>query len=404
MSLRDFHVAIAQSDLDDLQRRLQMARWDTPAPDLGWQVGMQDRFLRRLTDHWQHRFDWRAVERQINSHANILCDVAGTTLHALQQKSTDPGAIPLLLIHGWPGSFLEFLHLIEPLTSPAQGPAFHVVCPSIPGYGFSGAPRATGMNTRAIAPLFVQLMKRLGYDRFLVQGGDWGSLIGTQIARQFPENCLGLHLNLAFSRPPEDVADPMTLVEPHERRWVEELQQLYKDGMGYSGIHSTRPQTLAYGLNDSPLGLAAWIGEKYIAWSDPEVAADRRAAARAAPGNHGTGVAGDGPNDEDQDDDAPSIPMDRILANISLYWFTQTLGSSIRLYYEDFRDPGPATFVTVPTGMAIFPKELVKAPRRWNEKRYNLVHWTLQKRGGHFAAMEVPELFLADLRQFAAAI
>jgi len=378
MPIRDFRVAIAESDLDDLQHRLRAARWDTPAPNLGGRVGIEDAFLRRLVDHWQHRFDWRDVERRINLHSNILCDVDGTTLHALQQKSADPHAIPLLLIHGWPGSFLEFLHLIEPLTAAADSPAFHVVCPSIPGYGFSSKPGATGMNTRAIAPLFVQLMKQLGYDRFLVQGGDWGSLIGTQVARQFPDHCLGLHLNLAFSQPPPDVADPMTLVEAHERVWVEELAQLYKDGMGYAGIHSTRPQTLAYGLNDSPLGLAAWIGEKYVAWSDPDVAADRGSE--------------------------QSIPMDRILANISLYWFTQTIGSSIRLYYEDFRDPGPAPFVTVPTGMAIFPKELVKAPKRWNEKRYNLVHWTLQQRGGHFAAMEVPELFLADLRQFAAQV
>jgi microsomal epoxide hydrolase len=271
--------------------------------------------------------------------------------------------VPLLLVHGWPGAFTEFLDLYEPLAAPpANEPAFHVITPSLPGYGYSTT--KPGVSPQRIAAIFAVLMERLGYERYIVQGGDWGSLVGTEIARQFPERVIGLHLNLVNGSPPPD-RDSIALT-PEEQSWIAHHGEWV--GLPHVALNSQKPASFAHALNDSPAGLAAWIGDKIHDWMDRE----------GAP-----------------------LSFDRMIGIIAIYWFTQTAGSSARLYYEMMHDPPAERFVTAPTAGAILPKEIVKIPRAWAERHYNIVQWTVFDRGGHFAAMEVPELLLADLRRFA---
>lgn len=365
--IRPFEVHIPQTDIDALRARIDHSRWpDLPLGD-DWAAGVGADFLRTVMAAWRH-YDWRALERRINAFDNVLVDIDGHSIHALHQRSRSGHAEPLLLIHGWPGSFLEFIELAEPLAAEGDT-SFHVVCPSIPGYGFSGKPTAPGMQVERVAELFVALMTALGYERFYVQGGDWGALIATQIARRFPQHCLGLHLNL-LTAPTPAVDDPMALVAPEELPWLQEAEQLWRTGMGYYAIQSTRPHTPAYGLNDSPLGLAAWLGEKFMAWSDHG-------------GEHRLGM-----------------PLDALLAHLSLYWFTQTIGTAMRFYYEEAQRAPQTGFVDVPTGVAILPRELVRTPRGWAERAFNIVHWQPYQRGGHFAALEVPQSLIADIRNF----
>jgi microsomal epoxide hydrolase len=362
-----FEIHIADAEIDELRNRLAHLRWaDLPLGD-GWSAGIDARFLRELIAAWRN-FDWRAVERRINTFDNFLVEVDGQNIHMLHQRSAAATAVPLLLIHGWPGSFLEFIELVAPLTSSAEM-AFHVVCPSIPGYGFSDKPAAPGMHVRRVAEIVVAAMEQLGYDRFYVQGGDWGSMIAAQIARQFPQRCLGLHLNMVAAPSPKDLEDPLALVEADELPWLGQTEELWRTGMGYYAVQSTCPHTLAYALNDSPLGLAAWLGEKFMRWSDG-----------------GTARLG--------------VPLDALLAHLSLYWYTQTIGTAMRLYYETAQIVPAGEYVSVPTGAAIFPAEIVKSPRAWAARMFNLVHWRQQERGGHFAALEVPELLAADIRRF----
>jgi microsomal epoxide hydrolase len=368
MSVQPFEIRIEQAEIDLLRARLRNARWiDLPAPN-DWSAGIGADFLREVASAWQD-FDWRALERRLNDFGNVLVEVEGKSLHALHRRSSAADAVPILLIHGWPGSFLEFTELVEPLCRADAGGAFHVVCPSIPGYGFSAAAAAPGMNATRIAELFAAMMTALGYEKFYVQGGDWGSLISTRIAELFPERCLGLHLNMVAVPKPEG-DDALALVEPHELPWLEQNAEYWNSGSGYYAIQSTRPHTPAYALNDSPLGLAAWIGEKFMAWSDC--------------GTHFE----------------LGMPLPALLANLSLYWYTQSIGSSMRLYREEAMRRTRPRYIEVPTGGALFPRELVKAPRRWAERVYNIVHWQRYERGGHFAAMEVPDLLIADIRRF----
>lgn len=372
MPLQTFTAQIPDDAIADVKARLRNARYieDTFG---GWPHGVTGPFVKALCEHWLHKFDWRALERRINGERNHICEIDKQAIHLLHKRSTRPDAIPLLLIHGWPGSFLEFLDVCAPLAEPSSsGPAFHVIIPSLPGYGFSGKPTRPGMNPQAIAKLFVGMMSELGYPRFIVQGGDWGSMIATDIARNFPDRCLGLHLNMVGGSPPEN-ASSQTLSRD-EQAWVADFKRFQTELSGYFAIQSTKPATPAYALNDSPAGLAAWIGEKFYYWTD------RR------------------------DNDQLTIPLDKLIGNIALYWFTGTIGSSMRLYYEYVRAPAEEKFVTVPTGGAIFPKELVKLPKPWAEKRYNLVHWSVFDRGGHFAAMEAPDLFMGDIRKFASTL
>jgi microsomal epoxide hydrolase len=312
-------------------------------------------------------FDWAGFEARVNRHAAFVLESA-TRLHFIHETSTDPDAVPLLLLHGWPGSFLEFSALIPQLTG--GSPAFHIVCPSLPGYGFSTRTLEAPCNTAAMAATMVELMSALGYERFLVQGGDWGSIVGAQIARLYPQRCSGLHLNLAATQPPPEGDPARNAVLPEETTWLKDNAHTFADALGYYAQHNTRPQTLAVALADSPLGLLAWLGEKHLAWSD------RDASGRSL------------------------VSDQAILDHVVLYWITDTIGSSIRLYYDEAHAPAQQTRVTVPTGVAVFPRELIRNPRAWVQYRFNLVHWTLQPRGGHFAALEAPELLLADLREF----
>jgi pimeloyl-ACP methyl ester carboxylesterase len=314
------------------------------------------------------QLDWGALEARVNQHSAFVIE-GDTRLHFIHERSAHAEAVPVLLLHGWPGSFLEFSALIPPLT--AGSPAFHVVCPSLPGYGFSTRSLESPCNTTAIAHVLVRLMHDLGYARFFVQGGDWGSIIGAQIARLYPQSCLGLHLNLAATQPPPEGDPARTAVLPAESAWLKDNAHTFADGLGYYAQHNTRPQTLAVALADSPLGLLAWLGEKHLAWSD------RDATGRSL------------------------VSDQAILDHVALYWITDSIGSSIRLYYDEARAPAAQTRVTVPTGVAVFPRELIRNPRAWVQYRFNLVHWSLQPRGGHFAALEVPDLLLADLRSFA---
>jgi len=364
--LRPFAVSVPDADLSDLRTRLAATRWIEDIFDGDWRFGAPLPFVRELCAYWRDGFDWRAMETRINREPQIKTEIDGLAVHTVHRRSAREDAIPIILLHGWPGSYLEFLDLYEPLAAPAPDePAFHVVTPSLPGYGFSATRPGTG--PREIARLFVTLMERLGYPRFMVQGGDWGSLIGTEIARQFPERVIGLHLNLVNGSPPPD-ADKIAL-STLEQSWIAN----FGEWMGFPHIvlNSQKPASLAYALNDSPAGLAAWIGEKICDWGDKDEAGQSL------------------------------IPRDRMLANIALYWFTRTSGSAARLYYETFNNFPEARFVGVPTAGAIFPQEQVKIPRAWAERHYNIVQWTLHDRGGHFPAMEVPDALIADIRRFA---
>jgi pimeloyl-ACP methyl ester carboxylesterase len=367
-----FKITVPDRDIDALHHRLDLTRWPDQigAP---WQYGTDVDYLKELCRYWRHDFDWRRQEAALNRFAQFEMSLDGHRLHFVHQRSTHSDAEPLLLTHGWPGSFSEFVHVIEPLTQPERyggdpADAFHVVCPSIPGYGFSRAPTEPGFQPRACAMLFGRLMRELGYSRYFAQGGDVGSAVTTWLGALDSAHLKGIHLNLVFTRPPKD--DAMAGVTPQEAERLTERRAYMVDEVGYQHIQGTKPQTLGYGLNDSPAGLAAWIVEKFHKWT--QHAGDLETAVR----------------------------RDDLLTDISIYWFTQTITSSMRMYYESRRytdRPFPER-VEVPTAVANFPGELYLPPRAWVERQFNLVRWSHPPRGGHFAALEVPELFVAEVR------
>jgi len=363
--LRPFTVRIDDAALEDTARRLAATRWldDRPAPPAS---GATLGFARSLCDHWRHRFDWRALEDRINRHDNVIVDIEGLEIHALVQRSSRADAVPLLLVHGWPSSFLEFLDVCQALAEPeGEGPAFHVVAPSLPGYGFSTT--RPGISPRRIAAIFTALMHRLGHDRFIVQGGNWGSGIGTEMARQFPERVIGLHLNSVNGSPPPAAAG--VKLSSRDQALADSYVTLLSHP--HFNLLTQAPLSIAHALNDSPAGLAAWIGEKLRDWAD-----------RTMPDN-------------------PGLAPDWMVATVALYWFTGSVASSHMLYREALLDPAPERFVTVPTAVAHFARETVIVPRSWAERHYRVVRWTEYDRGGHYAAVEVPDLFVDDLRGFA---
>jgi epoxide hydrolase len=366
MSPKPFRFGAEPSRVAHLKARLGASHTVAATADPHGRMGIPQADLARLAAGLA-RFDWDAFEARVNRHAAFVLE-GETRLHFVHERSPDPRAVPVLLLHGWPGSFLEFAELIPQLTG--GSPAFHVVCPSLPGYGFSTRSLEKPCNTAAIAETMVGLMTTLGYARFLVQGGDWGSIVGAQIARRYPQRCLALHLNLAATQPPPEGNPARTAVLPEEAAWLKDNAHTFADALGYYAQHNTRPQTLAIALADSPLGLLAWLGEKHLAWSDRDAAGHSLVSDQA------------------------------ILDHVALYWITDSIGSSIRLYYDEAHEPAVQSHVSVPTGVAVFPRELIRNPRAWVEFRFNLVHWTLQPRGGHFAALEVPGLLLEDLRAF----
>jgi microsomal epoxide hydrolase len=366
--------AVAPAVLDDLRDRLGRTRLPNAVEGIGWEQGTDLEHLVGLLEYWRDGYDWRRCEQELAALDEHSIDVDGQPIHALVARSPNPDALPLLLVHGWPGSVVEFLDAVGPLTDPAahgvdDADAFHVVAPSLPGFGFSGPTRERGWHPRRIAAAFVELMTDLGFDRFGAQGGDWGSVVTANVADLAPERVAGLHLNFVTVPPPKD-GPPLTDAEQAD---FARLLEWRKDGAGYQEIQGTRPQTLGYALQDSPAGLCAWIVEKFRAWSDCGGDVER------------------------------AFSRDRLLDNVTLYWVTGTAASSCRIYWE-MRQAGrsatPQEFVDVPTGIANFPAEITKVPRAWVERRYRVVHWTELPRGGHFAAMEVPDLFVDDVRTF----
>ncbi|MBO0836096.1 MAG: epoxide hydrolase [Actinobacteria bacterium] len=371
--IHPFRINIRQSDLDDLQERLTRTRWPDQLDNVGWDYGIPLSYVRDLAEYWRTGYDWRLHERRLNDFAQFTTTIDGQRVHFLHVRSPEPGAIPLVMTHGWPGSIVEFTEVIGPLTDPAAhgadpADAFHLVAPSIPGFGFSGPTHEPGWNVHRIATAWHELMTRLGYPRYGAQGGDWGSSISRQLGIIAKEHVTGVHLNMLFPQGQFDVPD-LTDVE---KARLDRLRNFRTAGTGYSSIQSTRPQTLAYALTDSPVGQLAWIADKFREWTD-----------------------GDLPED--------AVDRDQMLTNVTLYWLTGTAGSSARIYFEAVRSaawtgqPAPST---VPTGVAVFPFEIAPPIRRFAEQSDNIVHWTEFDRGGHFAAMEEPDLLVADIRKF----
>ena len=373
-----FTIDVPEDVLDDLQARLADTRFPDELEGADWTYGANLAYMRELVAYWRDEYDWREQERRLNRFDHFKTNIDGLDVHFIHQRSANPDAFPLMVIHGWPGSFVEFHKIIEPLSDPAShggdpADAFHLVIPSIPGYGFSDRPREPGYNPERMAEIFVKLMDRLGYARYGTQGGDYGSLISRILGRIDPEHVAGVHLNLCGAGPPEGVEDPTAGVPPEELERMRERQAFWTDEQrGYSAIQGTKPQTIGYVLNDSPVGLAAWIVEKFRAWSD---------------------VNGDVES---------KFTKDEMLTNVMVYWVTQTPTSAARLYYEVRHPPGGRRGGAgdAPLACAAFPKEISFSPRLWLEAQFNLTQRTIMPRGGHFAALEEPELLLEDVRTF----
>ncbi len=358
-AVRRFRIAVPDHDLADLRDRLRRTRWPERECVDDWSQGVPLSYTREMAGYWADGYDWRDREARLNGFDHFITEIDGLDIHFIHQRSAKPGALPLVITHGWPGSVVEFANVIEPLTRD-----FHVVCPSLPGYGFSGKPTATGWTVERIALAWDVLMKRLGYQRYGAQGGDWGSAVTTQMGRN-GLSCMAIHTNMPLGRPAGRIDQP-SAEDSEALRAIAHYQQWEA---GYSKQQSTRPQTLGYGLADSPAGQLAWIVEKLFAWSDC--------------GGHPENV----------------FSRDELLDNVMLYWVNNCAASSARLYWESFGSFG-GDKVEVPTGVASFPKEIIKAPRSWCEAAYTITHWTDMPRGGHFAAFEQPELFVEDVRAF----
>ena len=374
-----FRVDVPDAVLVDLRERLARTRWPAQLDDAGWDYGTELSYLQALCAYWEREFDWRAAEARVNAWPQFETDIDGEHLHFIHARSPHPNALPLLVTHGWPGSVVEFLDILGPLVDPpAHGgdaaDAFHVVCPSMPGYGWSGPTHQQGWDIRRVAEAEAELMAELGYDRYGAQGGDWGAIATTMLGLADPEHVVGLHLNMVVAGPPSgDGVNPLDGLSETELEALNDMNHFREEETGYQAIQGTKPQTLGYGLTDSPAGLAGWIVEKFRTWSDCD------------------------------GDVESSFTKDQLLTNITAYWVTNTIASSVRLYCESQRARrfGPAPeYVDVPTGAAIFPKELYRPPRSWAEAAFNIVHWTEMPRGGHFAAMEEPELLVDDVRSF----
>ena len=374
--IEQFRIAVSDEEIDDLRTRLRATRWAETWPDPGWTYGVDPRFLRDLCSYWANGYDWRSHEARLNRFPQFLTTIDGARLHFIHVRSPEADALPLVMTHGWPGSIVEFDKVLGPLTDPtAHGgrpeDAFHVVCPSIPGYGFSGPTTGPGWDTRRVAAALADLMASLGYTRYGAQGGDWGASIAVWLGHLDPDHVAGVHINTVATSPdpPEEFDD----VTPEEEQALARVRRYLAEGAGYGAIQSTRPNTIGVSLDDSPAGLCAWIVDKFWDWSD-----------------HGGDLL-------------RSFTRDEILTDVSVYWFTRTATSAARLYYEAAHGGTTAYQIPkldVPTGCAIFPAEIATPSRRWADFRYNVVHYARMARGGHFAAYEAPDLFTDDVRAF----
>ncbi|MBA2520330.1 MAG: alpha/beta fold hydrolase [Chloroflexia bacterium] len=406
--IRPYRIAIPQAELDGLHARLAAARWPDEPPGVGWSLGIPVGYLRELAKYWRTGYDWRAAEARLNELPQFTTALDGHEVHFLHVRSPEANALPLILTHGWPGSIVEFLDLIGPLTDPrAHGgdpaDAFHVVIPSPPGFGFSGPTRETGWSVARVARAWAELMRRLGYDRYVAHGGDYGALVSRELGLAAPDHLAALHLNQVFSA--GVTAETADFAVEAEQRGVEAAYRYEYELGGYAAIQSTRPQLIAYGLTDSPVFQLAWIADGFKQWTDStEVPED-------------------------------AVNRDALLTNVSIYWFTRTAGSSARYYQEGLGtwdatgDEGPGTWEStgeqpvnedgqgpdanqavelwgtpeppspVPTAVAVFPRDIFVPIRRLAERNHNIVRWTEFDRGGHFPAMEEPDLLIGDLRE-----
>ncbi|MET8935685.1 epoxide hydrolase family protein [Streptomyces rubiginosohelvolus] len=368
------------AELDDLRARLAAARLPeaetvrgAPPGPRRWDQGVPLADLADVVEYWRTGYDWRAFEERLNRMGQFRTTVDGLGIHFLHRRSARPDAVPLLLTHGWPGSVVEFLHVMDELADPqdAEAPAFDVVAPSLPGFGFSEKPATTGWGTEKIAAAWVELMGRLGYRRFLAHGGDWGGNITTVLGGRFPDRVLGVHSTFAEA-PPGLTTDGLTETE---RGWTEETRHFWRHRAAYAKAQATRPQTVGYALVDSPVGLLAWILDKFAEWSDTE------------------------------DSPFETISRDRVLDNVTLYWLTRTGASAARIYYESHNSLDPALRVDVPSAITMYPRDIDKTPRPWAQERYrNIVRWRSPEAGGHFPSLEMPGFFVADLREGLAAV
>ena len=367
--IRPFEISVPDEEIDDLRTRLRLTRWPEAETVEGWSTGTPLSYMRDVCDYWATEYDWRRCEAQLNSHPNHVTDIDGLDIHFQHIRSPHDDATPLVISHGWPGSIVEFQKVIAPLTDPtahggAEADAFHLVLPSLPGFGWSGKPSGSGTGVGRIAEMWDELMVRLGYDAFVAQGGDWGSSITTHIGMQDRGHCRAIHTNMPIALPSENSGEPTS----DEVAALEALDYYSKTDSGYSKIQSTRPQSIGYGLVDSPAGLAAWVLEKFWSWTDRD----------GHPEDHFT--------------------RDELLDNLSVFWFTATGASSARLYWESFTEFVPGV-VTMPTGCSVFPNEILKTSRRWADGRFSDIrYWNELDRGGHFPAFEIPDVFVAELR------
>ena len=378
MAAESFRIAVPDEALQDLKERLQRTRFSGEIPGSDWDYGTNLAYLKELVDYWINHFDWRAQERLINSFSHFKAPVDGQGVHFIHEKGQGPNPLPLIITHGWPGSFFEMYKVIPRLSNPAAhggdpADAFDVVAPSMPGYGFSDHTTQRGMDVLSVGEVMAKLMTDvLGYQRFGAQGGDWGASVTAKLGYSYPDNVVGIHSTSVTRPTPYLGAGARPLTEAEQGLLQQREDWLAAEG-GYSHIQGTKPQTLSYGLNDSPAGLAAWIVEKYRTWSDCGGDVERK------------------------------FTKDELLTTITIYWVTETINSSTRLYYETLRKPwnlAEGDRIEVPCGIAVFPAEISRPPREWAERSYNVQQWTVMPSGGHFAALEEPELLVEDIRSF----
>lgn len=378
MTVAPFKVDVPDSVLQDLQERLARTRWPDEIPGSGWDYGSNLAYIKELVNYWRNTFDWRAQERIINSFSNFKTDIDGIGVHFIHEKGKGPNPMPLVITHGWPGTFFEMYKIIPMLSDPAShggdpSDSFDVVAPSMPGYGFSDASGKRGLDILSIGNMWATLMtKTLGYPRFAAQGGDWGARVTATLGLSHFDKVIGIHTTSTTSPSPYLGAGSRELSKA-EKGMLQQREQWLSEEGGYSHIQSTKPQTLSYGLNDSPAGLAAWIVEKYRRWSDCGGDVETR------------------------------FTKDELLTTVTIYWVTQSINSSTRLYYEAFSKPwdlGENEKIQVPVGVAAFPRENTVPLREWSERAYNVQHWTDMPAGGHFAALEEPINLVKDIRDF----
>jgi pimeloyl-ACP methyl ester carboxylesterase len=378
MPIQPFTIDVSDAVLSDLKRRLAATRWPDEVADASWDYGSNLAYMKSVAEYWSTGYDWRRQEAALNRLPQYRAALDGFHIHFVHVRGKGPSPFPLVITHGWPGSFIEMVKILPLLTDPAAHggkaeDAFDVIVPSLPGYGFSDKPRERGMEPGQIAALWARLMRELGYSRFGAQGGDWGSVVSLALGLEHAERIAGIHLNYLAGR----FLLGGTLNQPQKDEvadaYLAELRGWFDEEGGYSHVHATRPQTLGYGLNDSPVGLAAWIIEKFRTWSD----------------------CGGDPESV--------FTRDELLTNVMIYWVTETIHSSTRLYYETRQRPlqlSAAKRIVPPVAVTVFPKEIAMPPRTLAERALNITRWTMMPRGGHFAAMEEPELLAEDIREF----